>query len=67
MADKVEMAKTKKPKFGSQSKGNLKALEVDNATRIITHRKQTDRQIKNASRIVQGSIDSVKKIFGIKG
>lgn len=67
MSEKVGMAKTPKPKFGSASKGNLKAVEVDNGTRIITYCEQTDRQIKNASRVVSGGTDSVKKKFGIKG
>ena len=67
MPDTVGKPKASKPKFGSASKGNLHAIEVDNGTRIITHRKQTDKQIKNASRIVAGGTDSVKKKFGVKG
>ena len=70
MPDKVGKAKGGKPSFSGASKGKLKATVVDDTgtiSRVITHREQTDRQIKNASRIVAGGTDSVKKKFGVKG
>lgn len=70
MPDKVGKATGKTPKVADISKGNLKVTFVDKTdtnSRAITHRKMTDRQIKNASRIVAGGTDSVKKKFGVKG
>jgi hypothetical protein len=66
--DKVGMAKGKKASFASTSKGKLKATSVDDTKsvgRVITHREQTDRQIKNASRNVGATQDAVRKKYGI--
>lgn len=67
MPDKVMTSKAKKSSFASTSKGNLKAEEFDNGSRIITHREPTDRQLKNASRNVGPGPDGVKSKFGIRG
>jgi len=65
MADKVQEHKSMNPKFSGDSKKNLQATVVARGSQTITHRKQSDRQRKNAEPICGHDIDSIKSHFGI--